>query len=100
IKRCVILLALVMSVPACTQFLGSAKVPNGPTGCRAICQELGMNLAGMVVMGEYSDGCICQVHETPVSVREAATAALSAVVGVVEQQRRAAAAGASSSVHH
>src|SRR5262245_40735728 len=94
-KKCVILLAIVMSVPACaTEFQGNAKVPNGPAGCRAICQELGMNLAGMVVMGEYSDGCICQVHETPASIREAAPAALSAVVGVVEQQRRARAAAA------
>src|SRR5207253_3374906 len=33
----------------------------GPAGCKSACDAWGMELAGMVKMGEYSDGCICQV---------------------------------------
>ena len=52
----------VLSLAGCkTQFFGEAKVPGGAQGCQAVCQNLGMSLAGMVVMGEYSDGCICEV---------------------------------------
>ena len=43
-----------------TQFTGAPKVQNGPAGCQATCDQWGMELAGMVKMGEYSDGCICQ----------------------------------------
>jgi hypothetical protein len=44
-----------------TQFWGSPKVQNGVAGCQAACAGWGMELAGMVKVGEYSDGCICQV---------------------------------------
>jgi hypothetical protein len=55
-----------------TQFVGEPKVPGGAQGCAAQCSALGMELAGMVVMGEYSDGCICAV---PGRTPPAATAA-------------------------
>jgi hypothetical protein len=44
-----------------TAFRGSAKVPNGAAGCQARCSSYGMELAGMVALGNYSDGCICEV---------------------------------------
>jgi hypothetical protein len=44
-----------------TSFRGSAKVPNGAAGCQAKCSSYGMELAGMVALGNYSDGCICEV---------------------------------------
>ncbi len=54
--------ALAWALAGCTtSFYGAAKVPNGPTGCKAVCAGWEMELAGMVKMGEYSDGCICQV---------------------------------------
>jgi hypothetical protein len=43
-----------------TTFYGDAKVKGGPRGCWDWCRAQGMELAGMVKMGEYSDGCICQ----------------------------------------
>lgn len=42
-----------------TSFTGSAHVENGRSGCEAKCRGQGMELAGMVYMGEYSDACIC-----------------------------------------
>jgi hypothetical protein len=44
-----------------TTFYGEPKVKGGPRGCWDWCRAQGMELAGMVKMGEYSDGCICQV---------------------------------------
>lgn len=61
-----------------TSFRGSAKVPNGATGCRAMCSAQGMELAGMVMMGEYSDGCICTLpgqDSTTISTASAQAAA-------------------------
>ena len=53
----------VIVIAACkTQFYGEPKVPGGAEGCSEKCSELGMALAGMVVMGDYSDGCICAVR--------------------------------------
>jgi hypothetical protein len=66
-----------------TRFIGEAKVPDGPNGCRARCTQWGLEFAGMVAMGEYSDGCICQVPNKPV----APTAAGQAAVGVVLQMQ-------------
>ena len=55
--------ALILSLTGCaTAFYGSAKVPNGPAGCQQQCGACGMDMGGMVAMGEYSDGCICQVR--------------------------------------
>ncbi len=45
-----------------TMFTGAPKITDGPKGCRAACDAWGMDLAGMVKMGEYSDGCICKVR--------------------------------------
>ncbi len=50
---------------------------------------VGQELAGMVQMGEYSNGCICQVKGKTVT-SSAAAAAIPAITGVVMQLRRAA----------
>lgn len=55
-------LAAVTLGGCATQFFGSARVDRGPLGCREQCRAWDMELAGMVKMGEYSDGCICQVR--------------------------------------
>jgi hypothetical protein len=54
------LVAVVALTGCATQFTGAPKVQNGPAGCQASCDQWGMQLVGMVKMGEYSDGCICQ----------------------------------------
>jgi hypothetical protein len=61
----ILVTSLVLLSAGCvrpTTFTGEAKVVGGPAGCQAKCASWGMELAGMVVMGEYSDGCICQIR--------------------------------------
>jgi hypothetical protein len=56
-------MVLAFGLAGCeTVFMGAPKITDGPKGCRAACDAWGMDLAGMVKMGEYSDGCICQVR--------------------------------------
>ena len=88
---------LLMSACA-TSFTGEPKVPNGPAGCKQVCTNWGMELSGMIAMGEYSDGCICQLPGKQVTPAAAAAAAGPPAAGVVmqmqeEQQRQA-------SMHH
>ena len=64
-----------------TRFEGAAKVPRGSEGCRARCESWGMQLAGMVQLGEYSDGCICEVRKGAASVASA-SAAIPAAAGL------------------
>src|SRR4051812_2997039 len=61
----ILVTSLVLLTAGCvmpTRFTGEPKVLNGPAGCQIKCASWGMELVGMVVMGEYSDGCICQVR--------------------------------------
>ena len=77
-----------------TSFNGSPKVADGPRGCWNKCSAWGLEFAGMVAMGEYSDGCICRVParvgqtSDPQSVDpNNALGSLSASVGVVMAMR-------------
>jgi len=85
------LFALMVLLNGCaTSFSGSAKVPNGPAGCQQQCGAWGMELAGMVAMGEYSDGCICQVRGQGVKPSaNAVSGAGPAIAGVWIQTERA-----------
>ncbi len=61
--RSILGIAAALALAGCqTVFTGAPKVTDGPKGCKASCDAWGMDLAGMVKMGEYSDGCICQVR--------------------------------------
>lgn len=89
-----------------TRFYGSPRLENGPAGCRASCDAWGMELGGMVKMGEYSEGCICLVKpdakppppasETPAPRSDASTplgatagGAIAAAAGVYLQMLEA-----------
>ncbi len=85
-----------------TQFWGSPKVQNGVAGCQAACTAWGMDLAGMVKVGEYSDGCICQVRQRAPAAGQPSSEAPSApggpaIAGVWVQMQAAAAAAAQQS---
>ena len=83
-KRAMLAASAAIWLGGCfAQFTGAAKVKNGPAGCRSACEGWGMDLAGMVKMGEHSDGCICQVRGAPPgsAVRAAAAAAAEAQTG-------------------
>jgi hypothetical protein len=71
-----------------TSFTGDAHIA-GPTACQAKCREWGMDLTGMVAMGEYSDACICRIRGKGASGDETAAAAGAGAVGVVLQTRSA-----------
>ena len=95
--RAVLLSTIFLAMAGCaTTFYGSAKVPDGLAGCKAKCSAWGMELSGMVAMGEYSDGCICQIPSTQQKAASGAVSAAGAAMAGVwihmqaEQERGAA----------
>jgi hypothetical protein len=93
ILRATSLAALVTTLGACaTSFTGSPHVENGRQGCEAKCRGQGMELAGMVYMGEYSDACVCALPGKSASLDADLLAVAPAVAGgsagVVMQMQR------------
>jgi hypothetical protein len=90
-----LLLAALAASTACmpsTQFYGSPKTPQGPITCTAQCEAWGMELVGMVSMGEnYTDGCICAVPgRAPTAIDGAGAAAGAVASAEVQRQNREA----------
>jgi len=87
-------LALVLSACA-TSFTGEAHVEGGPSGCVAKCKRWGLEFAGMVAMGEYSDACICHVPgRAATSSSDADSAAVAGgAAGVWMQHQRSTSSG-------
>lgn len=85
------LLALVLSGCA-TSFTGSAHVEGGGRSCEAKCKAQGMELAGMVFMGEYTDGCICALPGRAASSKRtlllASAESAGGATGVMMQMQR------------
>ncbi len=81
------IILLVMSGCA-TTFYGSPKISDGPAGCKAKCSSWGMELTGMVAMGDYSDGCICQIPSAQQKAAVGVSAAGIAMAGVWSQMER------------
>lgn len=86
----VLIAAVVALTCSCaTAFMGSAKVETGRNGCEAKCAAVGMKLSGMVFMGEYTDGCICELERPAGSVGGGASGgAGAAAAGVMMQMQR------------
>jgi hypothetical protein len=85
---------IAMATTACaTSFTGSAHVDDGRAGCERKCKGQGMEVAGMVYMGEYSDACVCSVPGQTGSrnklkfLASAGGAVAGAAAGVVMQMR-------------
>ena len=73
-----------------TSFTGDAHVPGGASGCQSACSAQGLEMVGMVLMGEYSDGCICKVRGRSGAAsqdEQVAVGAGPAAVGVVMAMR-------------
>jgi hypothetical protein len=91
-RFCVVaFLAAGASVGCATAFKGNSHVPGGAAGCSKICSGYGMDLAGMVAMGEYSDGCICKVRGQAASssgTELAVSGAGPAAIAIIQQTRR------------
>lgn len=79
-------------VGCATSFTGNAHVENGRAGCEEKCKGQGMQVAGMVYLGEYSSACVCEVpHGSASSSRRefllGSAGSAGAAVGVVMQMR-------------
>jgi hypothetical protein len=57
-----------------SKFQGSARVKGGVAGCVEKCRSWGMELDGMVAVGEYTDACICGYKGEHASSAEIASA--------------------------
>lgn len=80
-KRLVFVACMALTVTGCaTSFSGSAKV-EGPAECRRVCGEWGMELAGMVAMGDYTNGCICKVKGEQLSLNDTGKSVLLSSAG-------------------
>ena len=82
---------LLGTASCATSFTGSATVEGGPAGCEAKCKAGGMQLVGMVYMGEYSDACVCALPGKAASSKNyllASAAVAGGAAGVVMQMRR------------
>ncbi|MEZ4224242.1 MAG: hypothetical protein R3B13_25050 [Polyangiaceae bacterium] len=85
-------LGVLMLGGCTTNFTGSPHVENGRKGCEAKCSQQGMEVAGMVYMGEYTSGCVCFVPGQTGARRQmllaAGAEAGAGAAGVVMQMRR------------
>lgn len=87
--RAVLLSTILLALSSCvTTFTGSPKVSDGPAGCKAKGSSWGMELTGMVAMGDYSDGCICQIPSAQQKAAGGVPAAGIAMAGVWIQTQR------------
>ena len=83
-KSLLITLTLTLSLIGCsspTKFSGDAKIDGGPAQCEKICGNWSMELAGMVALGEYTNGCICKKRGANLSMVEAVNPILMSSVG-------------------
>ncbi len=86
--RIMLLLLTLVALPGCaTSFIGSAKIEGGAPACAAKCRGWGMEMSGMVAMGEYSEACVCQVPGKTVSQADVSATAGGAA-GVMMQMQR------------
>jgi hypothetical protein len=84
--------AFVVTSGCATSFTGSPYVENGRSGCEAKCRSAGMEVVGLVYMGEYSDACVCGAPGQSASRKRllmaASGAAAGAGAGVAMQMQR------------
>jgi len=78
------LIILSLFLTGCyTTFMGNPKIQGGRIQCESICENWDMELAGMVALGEYSDGCICKVKESSISMEEVGETVINSAGGLV-----------------
>ncbi|MBE7486256.1 MAG: hypothetical protein HS104_40595 [Polyangiaceae bacterium] len=84
--------SLLFLLSCATNFTGSPHVEGGRAGCEKKCKAQGMEVAGMVYMGEYSDACVCSVPGQTAGHHKKLVAAVAGAgagaAGVVLQMRR------------
>ncbi len=88
-----IMAAMGTTLAGCgTTFTGSPHIEGGRGGCEQKCRADGMEVAGMVYMGEYSSACVCAPPGSSARAKRslvgAAGSVTSGAVGVILQMRR------------
>ncbi len=87
----------VASAGCATHFTGSAHIEGGRPACEAKCRGQGMQIAGMVYMGEYSSACVCEVprgtssagrHEVLAAAAGGSGAAAGVIMQMQEEERQ------------
>lgn len=92
-RRYVSMLALCLLSACATSFQGKPHFEGGRASCQQKCSLQGLEMAGLVYMGEYSSACVCEMpgsHKH--AARGATSATTAAAVGVMLQMRAQAAA--------
>lgn len=72
-------LLAIVAVAGCTPVIpitGATHVQNGAAGCRIKCQLQGLDFAGMVLMGDAAEGCVCQERGKSLALQDVAGAAV------------------------
>ncbi|MFP5490167.1 MAG: hypothetical protein ACLGG0_01605 [Bacteriovoracia bacterium] len=88
--RFLILVTLLAITSCSTSFTGSAHLTPGQ--CKAKCDEWGMEMDGMIAMGEYSDACVCAKKGKKVqSSNFSGGGAVGVVMQMIEEQQAATA---------
>ncbi len=80
-KMLSVMMVAALLAGCATSFSGSAKV-EGPAECQKICAKWDMVLAGMVALGEYTNGCVCRVKEDKLSLQDIGQSLLLSSAGV------------------
>lgn len=98
-KLCVLAAVIIaVAMVGCdhTDFRGEPHVEGGAEECESRCAEEGLEMAGMVMMGEYTDGCVCAVPGSEEQALQGAGSVAGGIVGVARQQaeNESSAAGA------
>ncbi len=91
-RRAFALSSFLFFVSGCaTSFMGSAYFEGGRGACEKKCAAGGLQMTGMVYMGEYSSACVCELPRPAAAPSGAVAPAASgaAAVGVIMQMRRA-----------
>lgn len=101
-----IALGMALSTVGCaTSFTGAAHIEGGRPACERKCAGQGMELEGMVYMGEYSSACVCRApgrtaRAEGMLLSSAAAASGGAAAALSAQRDRAAMAGGAAASSH
>jgi len=90
-RLAVLIVVGVLTGGCATSFTGSAHIEGGRQACESKCRGQGMEVAGMVYMGEYSSACVCEIPGKSASahnVMMAAAGATGGAAGVIMQQQQ------------
>lgn len=73
---------LLLVAGCATSFRGSPYIAGGAVGCERRCAESGLDFTALVVIGEYSEACVCQPRGKRASAQQVSRTVVRAVAAV------------------